>query len=51
MEREMGLLTGFNFRDYIARTKSKISATVIIVVFLALVFGMHGGTPIEHAIT
>lgn len=41
-------MTRFNLREFIIRTKSKISVTVIIITFLAIIFAMHGGTPIEH---
>lgn len=47
----MGVLTDFNLREFIKKTKSKISVTVIVIVFLAIFFGLQGGTPIEHSDT
>jgi dolichyl-phosphate-mannose--protein O-mannosyl transferase len=44
----MEILNKLQFRKHIARTKSRISVTIIIVILLAFFIGMHGGTPIEH---
>lgn len=48
VESQVRLTTEDGLRNFIGKAKSKISLTIILIAIFAFVFGMHGGTPIEH---